>query len=75
MNKTRRAELEKGRQQLKIALDIIESVKNDEEESFDNLSEGLQQTMRGEIMEENISTLEDIIETISETIKDISTIL
>ena len=41
----------------------------EEENAFDNLTEGLQQTMRGEQMEENVSEMEEAIDKIDEVIE------
>ena len=52
------------------SLDAVktEEVKTEEEIAFDNLSDGLQQTMRGETMEENVDIMEDAIEKIEEVV-------
>jgi hypothetical protein len=42
---------------LSEAQEIIESIKDGEQEKFDNLSEGLQQTEKGQKFEETVSTL------------------
>lgn len=66
MNKERRKKLNIAKTLLDQARDIIDDIKFDEECAFDNLSEGLQQTMRGEQMEENVSEMEDAIDKIDE---------
>jgi len=51
----------------------VESVKEDEQEAFDNLSEGLQAAERGQRMEEVINSLDsiaDAISTLSNTIEE-----
>jgi len=64
MNNIRRKELSKAKNMIDQAQMIIQNVKFDEEMAFDNLSEGLQQTMRGESMENNIDVLDDISDAI-----------
>lgn len=42
------------------AKEIVEGVRDEEQECFDNLTEGLQASERGQKMEETASTLDDI---------------
>lgn len=72
MNNERRARIKTAHKMIKDALQILESVKDDEEDAFDNLSEGLQQTMRGEQMEENVDTLDGVIEAIEDALGELS---
>lgn len=68
MNNNRRQELynvQKGLGELK---DKLESIMNDEQEGFDNLSEGLQMTIRGAAMEEAVDNMSSAIEAIDEAI-------
>ena len=58
MNNIRRRKIKEIIKLLDTANDMLLDVKDDEEFAFDNLSEGLQQTMRGEQMEENINEME-----------------
>ena len=41
--------------------DVLEAVRDEEEEAFENLPESIQETERGEIMQDVISALEDLI--------------
>ena len=66
MNKQRRKLLDEAHSKLMEAYQIIEDVKNEEEEAFDNMPEGLQYSERGEQMEEYIGTLEDVYDSIDE---------
>ena len=66
MNNNRRQELSKAKNMIESAQLIIQNVKFDEEMAFDSLSEGLQQTMRGETMEENVEVLDEINDNINE---------
>lgn len=59
MNKNDRKELEKAISLLKEAQEIIESIKDGEQDKFDNLSEGLQQTENGQKFEEIVSNLDE----------------
>lgn len=64
MNKQRRNYITTALVYLEHALDIIETAKNEEEDAFYNLPEGIQESKRGEQMEEYISTLEEIFDNI-----------
>ena len=66
MNKQRRKRLSEATELLGAALSIIEEVKAEEEEAFDNLPEGIQCGERGEQMEEYISILDDVYGSIEE---------
>ena len=62
MNKARRKELAKAVELIERAREIIEVVKDEEQDAFDNLPESLQSSERGERMEECISALEDFFD-------------
>ena len=64
MNKQRRKYIASALVYLENALDIIETAKNEEEEAYYNLPEGIQESERGEQMEDYISTLEEIFDNI-----------
>lgn len=61
MNKENRSELNKAIDLINEAKAIIESVKDGEQDKFDNLSEGLQQTENGQKFEEIVSVLDDAL--------------
>lgn len=75
MNNNRRKKLLTSVELLNNAKGIIEDCFYEEQDSFDNLSEGLQATERGNDMEENMQMLEDIIEKIEEIDSDIKDII
>lgn len=60
MNKQRRKILGELASQLAAIREAIEAVRDEEQEAFDNLPEGLQQGERGEAMESAIDTLENV---------------
>lgn len=60
MNAMRRKQLAKAIQMIYDAQEIIEMVKEEEQDSYDNLPEGIQDSERGETMYENIDTLGEI---------------
>lgn len=77
MNRARRKELERAVELLQQAQEIIGSVRDDEQEAYDNLPEGIQNSERGEQMSEYVDTLdnaadydiEDIITNLNEIIE------
>ena len=62
MNAVRRKSLSQAVDLIDQALYAIECVKDEEQESFDNMPEGFQGSERGERMEEIIDTLESVID-------------
>lgn len=64
MNKVRRQQLSKAIDMMDEIMSLIEQIKNDEQEAFDNMPEGLQMSERGEQMEGYIDTLTEISESI-----------
>lgn len=59
MNKERRDRLSDVIASLEEAKDLLEDVKNDEQDAFDNMSVGLQCSERGSKMEDYIELMED----------------
>ena len=74
MNKQRRKQIEKAIALMQEALDILENVKDDEQEAFDNMPEGLQGSEKGELMEEIIGYLEDSYGNLETAIEDLGNI-
>jgi methyl-accepting chemotaxis protein len=69
MNNQRRQELGEVNITLDEAIDQIESLIDDEQDSYDNLPEGLQASARGDKMQEAIDEMNNIISHIEE-VKD-----
>lgn len=74
MNREQRKEIKELIKQLEVVKDKIDSIRDDEEDKFDNLSEGLQATMRGQDMEDAISNMEDAIDNIAEAVANLEVI-
>lgn len=72
MNKQRRAAIAKVIDKINQNKDELQSILDDEEFAFDNLSEGLQATEMGQTMEETIDVLEDAIEGLDEVTNNLS---
>ena len=75
MNKQRRKELEKIQTKLSEAYTDLETIRDEEEEAYDNLPENIQDSERGEVMQDAISTLEDALNSIEEAIDYLNDIL
>lgn len=72
MNKANRKELEKAIALIKEAQEIVERIKDEEQEKFDNLSEGLQATEKGQKFEETVSSLEDVSSQLEDAVDNIN---
>lgn len=73
MNKDRRQRLSDALSSLDEAIDIISEVRDEEQEAFDNMPEGLQCSSRGEAMMEAMDHLDGFsssIEDIKSEIED-----
>lgn len=64
MNSKRRSELNRALGLLRSAHAIVETARDEEQYSYDNLPEQFQEGDRGDAMEEAISNLEDAIDAI-----------
>ena len=62
MNKTRRKELYRIICLIDEARERLEIVRNEEQEAFDNMPEGIQMSERGEQMEEYIGVMEELLD-------------
>lgn len=77
MNKKRRQEIESIISELGDLRDRLEAVKDEEQEAFDNLGDNLQQSERGQQMEQNAdgldscwSDLDSVIDNLQEVLDD-----
>jgi hypothetical protein len=75
MNKLDRKNLEQAIALLNDAKSIIEDIASQERDKYDNLSEGLQQSDRGQAMEENADELESINDEIDNVIDAIENVI
>ena len=72
MNKKNRKQLDEAIKLIYQANEIVERIKEDEQEKFDNLSEGLQQTEKGQKLECVGSNLEDAFSDLESAIENIN---
>ncbi len=75
MNKARRKQLEKVVEVLTAQMEELETIKDEEQEAFDNLPEAIQCTERGETMEENVDELDSIITDLENVIDSINEVI
>lgn len=71
MNNERRAELKKAITHLDDARTIVEQIRDDEQDSYDNMPEGLQSSSKGERLEEITDQLSETASTIEQCVTDI----
>jgi septal ring factor EnvC (AmiA/AmiB activator) len=71
MNRQDRTELNKVISLLEQCNETIERLKEQEQEKFDNLTENLQETERGQKLEENANNLNDIFSEIESQISNL----
>lgn len=71
MNTERRKRLTDAIAYINRAVRIIEDVRDDEQDSFDNLPESLQSGDRGMLMEECIQGMDEVLEELDSCISDI----
>lgn len=64
MNKNRRKQIAKAIQKIEEARTLIEIVRDEEQEAFENMPDGIQSSGRGEKMGETISSLDEAIDDI-----------
>lgn len=74
MNNARRKIKREAIMLLSSALELLETIADEEEEAYYNMPEGLQASERGEEMSNNIDTLQDAIGYIEEIIEELECI-
>lgn len=62
MNKVRRKELARVVDLLDQARDLLEIIRDEEQEAFDNLPESIQYSERGETMEDYIGKMDEMLD-------------
>ena len=75
MNNVRRKEIKKSIAKLETVISLIEEIAGDleliqeeEQEAFDNMPEGLQESERGETMQECIDSFDEILSVLNDEI-------
>lgn len=75
MNKARRNEISAIIERLEACKSDLEALQEEEQECFDNLPETLQDSERGETMQENADDLEDACDTIDTVIEGLTEVV
>ena len=71
MNKQRRKRVCEAFDMLHQATEILAEVGDEESEAFDNLPEGIQESERGQKMEDIIDAIDDAMEELDELVESI----
>lgn len=72
MNNARRKQIADAIQKIEEAKTLLEIVRDEEQDAFDNMPEGLQAGERGQKMEEAISRVEDSISEIENAVEGLN---
>lgn len=75
MNKNRRAMLEEVIEKLSEAKTMLEDIKDEEQEAYENMPESLQGSERGEAMSDNIYKMDDAWESIDTAMNNLQEIV
>ncbi len=71
MNAQRRKKRDEAIEKLNEALAIIEEIKDEEDTAYENMPEGLQESERGEHLQENVDALESIYDEIETQVSEL----
>lgn len=72
MNKERRKQLQEAIAKLDEARSIIETMRDEEQEAFDNMPESLQSAERGQKMDEAIGKMTDVADDLESAIENLN---
>jgi hypothetical protein len=75
MNKQNRKDLEGALGLINQSMEIISAVKEEEEEKYDNLPEGIQDSEKGEKFQENIDNLEYTISDLESVVENVNNVI
>lgn len=75
MNAERRKKLKNVIDNLNTALSSIEEIKDEEQDSYDNLPEGIQDGERGDQMQENIDNLDTAYNDLDDVITELQEVI
>lgn len=71
MNAQRRKRRDEAIEKLNEALAIIEEIKDEEDTAYENMPESLQESERGERLQENVDTLDSIYDEIETQVSEL----
>jgi len=72
MNKERRKKLQEAITKLDEARSIIETVRDEEQEAFDNMPESFQYAERGHKMDEAIGSMTDVADDLESAVENLN---
>lgn len=75
MNKQRRKTIEEVIGLLEDAKSTLETITEEEQEAYDNLPEGIQDSERGETMYNNVSEMEEVSSTLEDVISQLQGVI
>ncbi len=75
MNNDRRNRLNAAKEKLLALIDDIEEIRMEEEVAFENMPESLQESERGEKMQDCVMDIQQLCDDLSAVIDDIETIV
>ena len=75
MNKNRRKRLEKVLNTLQDAMSELEYIKDEEQEAYDNLPESLQESEKGETMQEYVDDIDYVISDLDSVMSSLEDII
>lgn len=73
MNAARRKRLDEAAEHIHLAASIIEEVRDQEQEAFDNQPEGIQSSDKGQAMQEKIDGLQEAYDATDTILSNIET--
>ena len=74
MNKARRRQIAEVINSIEIIKGVIEEIRDDEEDAYDNMPESLQESDRGEAMQEAVEFLENACDSLDEALDNLTNI-
>lgn len=72
MNKLRRSQIAKVIAKIEEAKSALESIRDDEQDYFDNMPEGLQCSARGEAAEEAVDLMDEAIDSLDDVVDNLN---
>jgi chromosome segregation ATPase len=75
MNKKQRERIEQIESALTDLKDELDGFADEEQEKFDNLSEGLQASERGQAFESNADTLKEVVSSLDDAISSLGSVV
>lgn len=71
MNKNRRKQIAEAIQKIEEAKTLLEIARDEEQDAFDNMPEGIQSSGRGETMEAAITSMDEAIDEIDNIVESL----